>query len=166
MKINMHYYPIALNLKNRVAIVIGGGKVAERKIIALLDAGAKVKVISPEVTPSVRRMAEGREVRWIKKNFNASDLCFTHIVIAATSDSAVNKKVSQAAREYGIPVNVVDQTDSSDFISPAVLRRGKSIIAVYTNGRDPVLSRDLKNFLKRNWNAFLSYRDKLQNSSA
>ncbi len=155
------YYPIALNLRGKLALVAGGGIVAERKVKALIDSGARVHVISPRLTVLLKKLANKGEVRLTKRPIRRADLTGAHIIIAATSDEKVNKSVSLWASKRKILVNVVDQPKLSTFISPAVFMSGKATIAVYTDGKDPVLSRDLKNFLKENWDAFLSYRGRL-----
>ena len=157
----MNYLPIAIKLKNRRAVVIGGGKVAERKIFTLLDAGADVYVVSPKATSNVRRLAKKGDIRWFRRSIVRSDVRNAQIIISATDNRDVNRYVRRCAREFHIPVNVVDDSRISDFISPALLRFKKLIIAVYTDGKDPVLSRDLKNYLKENWDDFISYRSGL-----
>jgi precorrin-2 dehydrogenase/sirohydrochlorin ferrochelatase len=160
------YYPIALRLKDRPVLVIGGGQVAERKVKTLLEFGARVRVVSPHLTATLRRLSKSRSISWFKRVVRASDIGSGTIVIAATSDAAVNRKISMLAKRQGALVNVVDKAELSDFISPAILRASKAVVAVYTHGRDPALSRDLKNFLKENWNDFLSYRNRLQKSAS
>jgi precorrin-2 dehydrogenase/sirohydrochlorin ferrochelatase len=155
------YYPIALKLKDRNVLVVGGGQVAERKIKNLLRSGAKVRVVSPELTAPLAKLARARRIDWLNNVVRASDLKGIDLVIAATSEAAVNKNISEWAKRRGLLVNVVDRASLSSFISPAVFRASRATIAVYTDGRDPVLSRDLKNFLKENWGVFLSYRNRL-----
>jgi len=156
------YYPIALKLKNRRAVVIGGGKVAERKVKTLLRFGARVCVVSPDLTMALRRLLKSHRITWLNRAVRPSDVDGGNFIIAATSDAAVNKKISIWAKRQGILVNVVDRANLSSFISPAILVTYKAVVAVHTHGRDPALSRDLKNFLKENWDVFLSYRRRLQ----
>ena len=160
VKMKTIYYPIAMGLRNKRVLVVGGGPVAERKIKTLLKFGARVHVISPSATAAIKRLSKRRNVLWVDRVVRSSDIKGIDIVIAATSDGSVNKKVSRWAREKSILVNVVDDPELSDFISPAVFRASKSVVAVYTHGKDPVLSRDLKNFLKEHWDEFLSYRNR------
>ena len=157
----MNYLPIAVKLKDRRVVVIGGGKVAERKILVLLEAGGDVRVISPKATPAIRRLAKNRDIKWIPRPVQRCDIRNAALVVSATNNRDLNKRVSRWGREFQILVNVVDDSNISDFISPALLRFKKAIIAVYTDGKDPVLSRDLKNFLKKHWDDFVSYRNKL-----
>ncbi|MFH0840205.1 MAG: bifunctional precorrin-2 dehydrogenase/sirohydrochlorin ferrochelatase [Candidatus Omnitrophota bacterium] len=154
-------YPVALKIRGESVLIAGGGKVAGRKVEILLKSGAKVKIVSPKITEGLRRLVSLRKVRWIKRKIRPSDLAGAKVVIAATSDPSVNKKVSGWAKRSGILVNVVDRAELSSFISPAIFAAPEATVAVYTEGRDPVLSRDLKNFLKENWDAFLSYRYRL-----
>jgi siroheme synthase-like protein len=155
------YYPIALKLKGKIALVIGGGKVSERKIKTLLRFGARVRVVSPDLTKVLEGLLKSRRIAWVNRPVRSSDLKGADLVIAATSDEVVNKKIGAWAKERGVLANVVDRAVLSSFISPAFFSVSKAVIAVYTHGRDPVLSRDLKNFLKENWDVFLSYRDRL-----
>lgn len=156
----MRYYPVALNLANKHALVVGGGKVAEHKIKILLKFGACVKVVSPDLVPGLRRLAGAGKIRWINRLVRAADTKGADIVIAATSDTVINKRISRWSRSQRALVNVVDNPGLSDFISPAILTTAKAIIAVYTDGRDPALSRDLKDFLKKHWGLFLSCRER------
>ena len=163
---SLKYYPVGLKLRGLPALVAGGGKVAERKISFLLSAGAKIEVVSPRLTPLLKRLARSREIRWAKKDIARTDLLGKKLIIAATDDADANKAVSRWAREKKIWINVVDKPSLSDFISPAVVRFRKAVITVYTDGRDPVLSRDIKNFLKERRDDFLSYRHRLQKNPA
>lgn len=156
----MKYYPIAVKLKDKKVVVVGGGSVAERKVLGLLGAGARVKVISPEMTGRLKLLAKKKKISWIKNTVKPGDLCYADIVIAATSDRGVNKKVSAWSHRSGKLVNVVDDKALSDFISPAIFKEQKAIVAVYTDGREPKLSRDLKDFIKEHWDEFLSFRDR------
>lgn len=155
------YYPIALKLKNKYALVIGGGQVAERKIRKLVRSEVFIKVISPNLTSTLKRLVKSGRIRWINRSVIVSDIKGADIIIAATSNAAINKNISRWAKKESILVNVVDQPELSDFISPAVFKKSKATVAIYTDGRDPLLSRDLKNFLKEQWHEFLSYKRRL-----
>ena len=157
----MPYYPVAIKVKEINALVVGGGKVAQRKAMGLLKAGARVTVISPKVTFVLDRLAKRAKLIWLKRKVSKPDIAKARIVIAATNDVLVNKNVSLWSKKRRILVNIVDNLSLSTFISPAVFKKHKAIIAVNSNGQDPELSRDLKNFLKGHWNEFLSYRRRL-----
>ncbi len=156
----MDYLPVAVKLKGRRVIVVGGGKVALRKIQNFLDAGALVHVVSPLLETEVKGLHERGEITWTPRKVSDEDISDAVLLVSATDDTETNERVSRLARERGIPVNVVDQPILSDFISPAVIRADKALIAVYTDGKDPVLSRDLKDYLKEKWNDFLLFRDR------
>ena len=156
----MDYYPIAVKLKKKRAVVVGGGNVAERKVLSLLAAGGRVKVVSPELSTRLAALLRDKKISWVRNVFRPGDIDRADIIIAATSSRSVNKKVSARARKSGKLINVVDDKLLSDFISPAVIKKGRAIVAVYTDGREPELSRDLKNFIKEHWGDFLSYRNR------
>jgi siroheme synthase-like protein len=157
----LKYYPIAVRLKNKKAVVVGGGVVAERKVEGLLSAGARVSVVAPVLTKDLAAHAKKGSIVWIEGVARRRHLAGADIVIAATSDSNINKKVSAWTKRAHRPVNVVDDQQLSNFISPAVFKRQKAIVAVYTDGRDPALSRDLRIFLEGHWDDFISFRDRL-----
>ncbi len=162
----LKYFPIALVLKDKPVTVIGGGKIAGDKILKLLQAQADIQVIAPQITGRLRALLKNRKIKWLCRKARESDLATARLVIAATNDHKANKQVSLWARKKNIPVNVVDNSALSSFISPAIFQKREAVVTVYTNARAPVLSRDLKNFLKENWNAFRAYRDKLRQRPA
>lgn len=157
---NIKYYPVALDINKCLCVVAGGGKVAQRKILDLLRAKAKVKVVSPALTTRLKRLVRAKKIHWVRRPICKEDLTRAKVIIAATDHRDINNKVSMWAKKRSRLINVVDNPNLSNFISPAVFRKAKAIVTVYTDGRDPVLSRDLKNFLKESWSDFLSYRNK------
>ena len=157
----MDYFPIAISLKKKRVLVIGAGAVALRKIKKLVKTGAIISVIAPDALSEIKKLAKKRIIKWVQRPVRNSDIDRASLAIAATDCPVVNKNISQWARKKGILVNVVDRARLSDFISPALLQKRKALIAVYTDGKDPVFSRDLKNYLKNKWNDFLSYRNRL-----
>lgn len=157
----LKYYPLATKLTEKLVVVIGGGEVAERKINSLLESAAKILLVSPEVTPKLRRLVAQKNIRWIRRKVLRKDIAGSYIIICATDDNEVNEEVSRWAQKRKTWINVVDKTVLCDFISPAVIRKDNCIIAVYTDGKDPKLSRDLKNYIKEQWDDFLSYRNRL-----
>jgi len=158
---SMRYLPIAIKLKDERVVVVGAGKVAERKIETLLSADAKVYVVSPRATRKIRHLSNKGSIIWLRRYVQRTDVRGARLIVAATDNVRVNKYISQWGYEFQIPVNIVDKPDISDFISPAITQAKNALIAVYTDGRDPVLSRDLKNYLKEKWDDFVSYRSRL-----
>lgn len=133
-------YPIGLDLHEKRCVVIGGGTVAERRIGALFDCGAQVKVISPTLTPRLRRWVKADKLMRVARRYRRGDLKRAFLCIAATSDRAVNEQVWREGRANGVLMNSVDDAAHSDFIVPAILRRGGLSIAVSTNGASPGLA--------------------------
>lgn len=133
-------YPAILLLEGRLAIVIGAGAVAERKVRTLRDAGARVRVVSPEITAGLRRRAGAGEIEILERRFRRGDLEGAAVVVAATDDSEVNQEVFEEATERGIPVNVVDDVDRCTFIAPSIVRRGDLVLAISTGGKSPALA--------------------------
>lgn len=135
-----------LQLKNRCVVVVGGGKIATRRIATLLQLDVPIQVISPEVTEEIMRWQEQNRVHWRNKCFEPHDIKKAAIVIAATNDPRVNLQVYKA-REEGQLINLVNRPDVSDFFFPAILHRGKLMMGVTTSGASPGLSRKIKNEL-------------------
>jgi len=140
----MRYYPIYLDLKGRDVLVVGGGAVAEGKALQLLEAGARVTVVSPQLTEALRAAADRGEITHLGGSFAEGDLNGMFLVIGATDDRKVNEKVARAARERGTLCNVVDQPDLCNFITPALVTRGELQISVSTGGGSPTLTQRVK----------------------
>jgi precorrin-2 dehydrogenase / sirohydrochlorin ferrochelatase len=139
------YYTICLvRLPSRQTIVVGGGKVATRKVEGLLAAGANVKVISPVLTRELQFMLDSGEIAHLPREYQGGDLEDAFLVIATTDDSAVNQAVWIEARSRGCLVNVVDDPVHSNFILPAVVQRDELSIAISTGGSSPALARRLR----------------------
>lgn len=136
------YYPIFLDLQDQPCLVVGGGLIALRKVEGLLEAGARVRVVAPEILP----MPEGIES--IARVFEPSDLEGMRLVIAATDDRNVNAAVAQQARARGLFVNAVDDPIECSFILPALVRRGDLVLAISTGGQSPILARRIKEQLE------------------
>ena len=140
------YYPVFLNLKDRKVVVVGGGKVAERKILALLRSGADLTVISPEITGKIEREKKRGGIKHIRRQYQKGDLRGVFLVIAATDSSAINEKISHDARCL---VNIVDTPRLCNFIVPSVMKRGAMTIAISTGGISPALSRSIRKELEK-----------------
>lgn len=140
----MDFFPIFLNLREQLCLVVGGGSTATRKIELLLQAHAKVKVIAPILTPTISQwVSEGRIIHHARE-FIIDDIQQCHLVIAATNDKTINQQISTLAKNNHIPVNVVDQPDLCSFIMPSIIDRSPVQIAISTSGTSPVLARLLR----------------------
>ncbi|ULO10241.1 bifunctional precorrin-2 dehydrogenase/sirohydrochlorin ferrochelatase [Paenibacillus sp. 19GGS1-52] len=160
------YLPIMLDCAAQRCVVIGGGTVAERKVLGLLEAAAAVIVISPDLTPRLTELAtkhgtaelaERREtaelvgqgrLTWLARCYASGDIRGAFLVYAASNDRVVNEAVASEARSLGIPVNVVSHAEAGSFISPGVLRRGRLTVAVSTSGAGPVAAGQIKGLLE------------------
>jgi precorrin-2 dehydrogenase/sirohydrochlorin ferrochelatase len=138
------FYPVYLNLNGKRVVVIGGGEVAERKIDSLLDAGANVLVISPEVTARIAALARGNRIELNKRTYVRGDCTGAALVFAATGDPDVSRAVHEEATTLGIFINTADEPAYCTFIMPAVVRRGDIGIAISTNGKSPALAARLR----------------------
>jgi precorrin-2 dehydrogenase/sirohydrochlorin ferrochelatase len=139
--VRKHYpYPVFLRLENKPCLVVGGGAVALRKALDLVECGGRVTVVAETLTPEITELEESGDVTLVRRRFRPEDLAETFLVFAATDDRAVNAGIAGLARERNILVNAVDDPDQCDFISGAVVRRGPLCIAVSTSGCGPLIA--------------------------
>lgn len=138
------YYPIFLNVTGRRCVVIGGGQVALRKVKALLEHKADIKVISPDLCSELVELAGEEKITVVQRHYRRSDLRGALLAIAATDNNDINSKVATDSRETGVPVNIVDNAAESDFILPSYLRRGGITIAISTSGMSPALAQKIR----------------------
>ncbi len=141
----MKYYPVFLDLKGRRAVVVGGGRVAERKVAALLAAGAAVTVVSPTLTERLRKEVTLRTIRHVPRGFKKNDLEGAFLTIAATDSPEINREVAALAPAL---VNVVDVPTECNFIAPSVVARGDLTIAISTGGTSPALAKTVRKELE------------------
>lgn len=139
------YYPIQLDLKGKPCLVVGGGDVALRKARSLVEAGAEVTVVAPEVCAKLRAFGG---VALVERAWRDTDLHGVFLVVVATDDATTNRAVARDAADLGLLVNVVDCPALSSFIVPATMRRGELSISVSTGGASPALARRLRERLE------------------
>jgi len=143
------FYPILVDLQGKRALVVGGGKVAQRKIETLLEHGASVQVIAKELTATLEELRNYEKIEFLGDEFSEAFLEGAFLVFAATDDASLNRRVSQAAQQRGLLVNAVDQPADCNFIVPSVLSRGDLLIAVSTSGKSPAFARKVRVELER-----------------
>lgn len=143
------YYPVFLDIKDKLCVVVGGGQVALRKVKNLLECGAKVRVISPEICLEIENLSRNSSLDLIRRMYRAGDLDGATVAFSATGDPETNHQISQDARKQSIPVNVVDDAAISDFIVPSYFSRGDIIVAVSTSGKSPALARKIRTELEK-----------------
>jgi precorrin-2 dehydrogenase/sirohydrochlorin ferrochelatase len=144
----MSLFPIFLKLEGRSCLVVGAGRIGETKIQSLVAAGAKVRVIAPEATESVREWANAGAVLWEPREFRSTDLEGMFLVIAATSSPQVNAAVFQEAQARNVLCNAVDDPEHCDFYYPEVVQRGDLQVAISTAGHSPALAQRLRQELE------------------
>lgn len=149
----MQYFPISLDINNRSCIVIGGGRVAARKVRSLLASGGEVTVISPVLDPELTALAHDGSINWRKRGYEKGDLARAFLVIAATDDVTVQEAVYHEAEENNVLLNVADVPKWCNFILPATVRRGELTLSVSTAGRSPALARRLRQELEEQYDS-------------
>lgn len=140
----MTFYPVFLDLAGRRVVLVGGGAVAWQKIPALLEAGARIDLVSPEVVPEIEALNKEGRLKWHARPYQKTDIKEARLVIAATDNPDVQKTVACDCRSQGIWVNVVDVPPLCDFIAPAIVRKGPVQVAVSTGGAAPALAKYLR----------------------
>ncbi len=141
----MDYLPIFQKVTGRRCLVVGGGTVGARKAAVLLEAGARVRVVAPEIDEELKASAN---VEAVTARFEAAHLDGVMLIIAATNDREVNKQVSELAQARNIPVNVVDDPELCSFIMPAIMDRSPLMVAFSSGGASPVLTRMMRGKLE------------------
>ena len=144
----MKYYPVFWDITGKKCVVVGGGEVAARKIERLLDCGANVCVVSPDLNPELDHLKQERRIEHFADEYNVAYLQGATLVIGATDDEKVNGAISNDAKTRGIPVNIVDDPQKCDFILPSLVERGDLTIACGTGGTSPALARMLREELE------------------
>ena len=146
------WYPIFLNIAGETCLVVGGGEVAERKVAALLEHGARVKVVARRASPALRQLAAQGKIELKESAFNPSDLerlkPGRSLVFIATDDREVNREVFAEADALGLAANTADDPELCAFLVPAVVRRGSLHIAISTEGKSPLLARRIREKLE------------------
>lgn len=142
-------YPIYLKLAGQLCLVVGGGKVAERKVGSLLECGARVRLVSPAVTSQIEEWANQGKLELRQRQYQTGDLEGAFLVFAATNQEKVNRRVSEECLSRNLVVNVVDDPPRCNFFVPSVIRRGKLSIAISTSGASPALAAKIRRQLER-----------------
>lgn len=146
---DFHLYPVHLNLKGKTCVVVGGGRVATRKVYSLRNTGCNIRLIGSCVSGELQKLAECNEVEWIKRSYLPGDLSGATVVFAATSDKQTQQDIHREAQKRGVLLNSADDPVCSDLHVPAHFRRGKLLVSVATGGGSPALSRLLRSRLEK-----------------
>ncbi len=142
------YFPILIDLRRFPCLVVGGGRVALRKVLSLLEFDASVTVVSPRICRELTKLSARGRVKLIRKPYSWADLSNIKIVFSATNSPGINRTVSRDCRRKGILLNVADGPSLCDFIMPATLKRGDLSVSVSSQGRAPFYTREMKRRLE------------------
>jgi len=146
-----HCYSVSLITKDRKCLVIGGGAVAERKVLPLLESGARVEIISLKITSNLKKLVQKGLITCRQGDYDPANLTGAFLVIGATSSKDVNRRIAVDCFERNILVNIVDDPEWCSFFVPAVVKRGSFQIAVSTDGKSPLLARKVKEALNKKY---------------
>jgi precorrin-2 dehydrogenase/sirohydrochlorin ferrochelatase len=137
-------YIACLNLASRQALVVGAGTVGLEKVEGLLACDARVRVVAPDAGAGIRRLAGAGSITWDERGYESSDLDGCLLVVAATSDTDLNRRVYEDAESRALLVNVVDVPELCNFILPAIVRQGPIAVAISTSGASPALAQRMR----------------------
>ena len=140
--------PIVVEMEHRPCLVVGGGAVAERKVETLLGLDAEVTVVSPSLAPRLSSWAQSKKIAYLARRYRKNDLRGYDMAFVATNDGRVNAKVAEDGRRIGVWVNTADDPRHCDFILPAIVRRGRLVVAVSTGGASPAMARRVREVLE------------------
>lgn len=149
----MNDYPVYLRLADRPCVVVGAGEAAEPRILELLAAGARLKVVAPRARPRVAELAEAGRVQHLKRAYQRGDLDGCLLAYAAVGDDVMHRQIAEDAANSGVLLNVVDRPRWCDFITPALVRRGRLAVAISTGGASPALARRIREDLEAHFGA-------------
>ncbi|OEU68324.1 MAG: siroheme synthase [Desulfobacterales bacterium PC51MH44] len=145
----MRYYPVNLDIRNRKCLVVGGGSVATRKVMTLLDCGANVTVVSLVATSQLQELSNNGIITLEQRPFQFSDLERKFLVIGATDNQELNQKIHTEAERLGILCNIADRPEACNFILPSIVNRGDLVIAISTSGKSPAFAKKLRKDLEK-----------------
>ncbi|MCT2534231.1 NAD(P)-binding protein [Aquibacillus koreensis] len=146
----MSSIPIMLDLKGKKILVIGGGKIAERKITNLLPTEGSITVISPSVTPTIEQLSLQNKILWKKKSFSPEDVHDVFLCVIATNSKEVNKQAVLSAPDY-LLINHAEDATQGNIQFPIQVKRGKLSIAISTDGASPILAKNLKREIEQTY---------------
>lgn len=144
----MRYYPVNLDIKGRQCLVVGGGRVGSRKVDTLVQCGAVVTVVSAEVSPTVKQLADEKAILLKQRAYRASDVEGMFLVIGATDNETLNRQINADAERLNLLCNIADRPEICNFILPAVVRRGSFVMAISTAGKSPAFAKHVRKRLE------------------
>ena len=129
-------FPLFISLEDQQVIIIGGGKIAARRIAALVPFGCQITVISPEICPELEVLSEQNSITFIRRRYQPGDFIRARIAVAATSSREVNHAAGEECHRLGIPVSVADCREECSFFFPAIARHDAIVAGLTASGND------------------------------
>jgi precorrin-2 dehydrogenase / sirohydrochlorin ferrochelatase len=158
-----HFYPIVISLVKKKVVIIGGGKVAERKFQGLQQSEAIIEIISPSLSKYLQEKLEEHAFTWRKKEIAKEDMEDAFLIIAATNNRTINESIKEWASPLQL-LNIADDPDASNFLVPSVIKRGKLLISVSTSGASPILASKIRQQLEKEFDdRYTEYLEFLHN---
>ncbi len=145
----MKLYPIFFKIENKTVAVIGGGDVAARKVKDLLEAGAFVRVIAPQINKEIHDQDKADKLETIPRAYKQGDIDGANLIFAATNDPELNNNIFEEAEKKGIMINSADDPENCSFYVPSHVRKGDFILAVSTSGTSPAMAALLRRALEK-----------------
>ncbi len=153
---NAHvFFPLFVSLEGKSCVVVGGGKIAQRRIEVLLSFGCTLKVVSPELTPKLEKLAQEKAFVWIPREYEDGDLQDAFLVVAATDRRDINRLAASYCNREGILISTADCGEECTFHFPAIVRKGNLVAGLNSGGRDHTLVKEAAAFLRiqlEQWN--------------
>jgi precorrin-2 dehydrogenase/sirohydrochlorin ferrochelatase len=140
----MGFVPIMIDFQNKEVVIVGGGKVAKKRLQLFANTGAHVTIVSPDLLPELQALLELKVFTWKNKEFQAEDVSNAQVIIIATNNPSVNQYVRESAPKTAF-VNHAENGERGNFIFPASLQRGKLTVSISTGGASPYLASRIKN---------------------
>jgi precorrin-2 dehydrogenase / sirohydrochlorin ferrochelatase len=144
----MRYYPVNLDINGRRCLVVGAGRVGVRKADTLVQCGAVVTVVSPEVSPAMTHLADQKAIILKQRPYRSSDVEDMFLVIGATDDETLNRQINADAESRNLLCNIADRPEICNFILPAIVRRGNFVMAISTGGKSPAFAKHIRKRLE------------------
>ncbi|OEL01154.1 precorrin-2 dehydrogenase [Staphylococcus succinus] len=138
----MPFMPLMIDISKKHIVVVGGGRVAERRIKTLMTYSKDIHVISPTVTEQLQQLIEYSDIKWSEKTFEVKDVEYADLIVVATNDDATNQRVLQSKPSHAM-INMASEAMAGDVIFPSIFQRGRLTISISTNGASPGLTAQL-----------------------
>lgn len=145
----MKYYPVCLDIDHKECLVVGGGSVGTRKVKTLLECGARVTLVSLEVTKQIQDLSETGRIVLKRRAYQSSDMEGMFLVIGATDVKDLNQRIHADATRLNTLCNIADKPDICNFILPSILRQGDLLLSISTSGKSPAMAKHIRKELEK-----------------